>query len=104
LRHLREAGSQTLKWGWIMPYTQTIATFFKVLGPAGSSPEWQNVSVLLGLFVQDTPAVNPIYPNVGLTTGGPQFTGQNNIGVLFTHLFLLFSGRGACARKWAATH
>lgn len=73
--------------GPIMPYTQTIATFFKVLGPAGSAPEWQNVGIMQGLFV---PGNTPPYPNVGLTTGGPQFTGQNNIGVLFTHLFQCF--------------
>jgi hypothetical protein len=73
-----------------MTYVQTLATFFKVVGSKGSAPEWQNVGIMQGLFVQNTPAAHPMYPNVGLTTGGPQFTGQNNIGILFTHLFHCF--------------
>lgn len=73
-----------------MTYTQTLATFFQVVSPAGSTPVSQNVGVMQGLFVQNTPAANPIYPNVGLTTGGPQFTGQPAIHVLFTHLFHCF--------------
>jgi hypothetical protein len=75
----------------MMSYTQTISTFFKVVGPAGAAPEWHQVGIMQGLFVPDTPpAPNTIYPNVGLTTGGPQFTGRVNIGVLFTHLFHVF--------------
>src|SRR5262249_10364269 len=41
------------------------------------------------LFVPDNPAP-PGPPNVGLTTGGPQFTGQGPIGNLFTGLFASF--------------
>jgi hypothetical protein len=68
----------------------TIASFFAVVGPAGSSPQHHNVPVMQSLFVQDTPPGNPIYPNIGLTTGGPQFTGQRHIGVLFQQLFASF--------------
>jgi hypothetical protein len=43
-----------------------------------------------GLFVQNI-AGPPAYPNVGLTTGaGPQFTGQNAVGILFTAIFASF--------------
>jgi hypothetical protein len=72
-----------------MSYAQTIATFFKVVGPIGGGTEWQVVSIMQGLFVPDDPKRGGP-PNVGLTTGGPQFQGQANIGVLFTHLFHCF--------------
>jgi hypothetical protein len=68
----------------------TIASFFAVVGPQGSSPQHQNVTVMQSLFVQDSPPGNPIYPNIGLTTGGPQFKGQRAIGVLFQQLFTSF--------------
>jgi hypothetical protein len=72
--------------------TQTLATFFQVVSPAGSTPVSQSVSTMQSLFVLDRPAPPPnaIYPNVGLTTGGPQFTGQVAVGVLFAHLFHCF--------------
>ena len=73
-----------------MTYAATLATFFQVVTPAASTPVSQNVGAMQGLFVQNTPVANPIYPNVGLTTGGPQFTGQAAIHVLFTHLFHVF--------------
>lgn len=68
----------------------TIANFFAVVGPPGSSPQHHNVPFMQSLFVQDTPPGNPIFPNIGLTTGGPQFTGQKAIGILFQHLFTSF--------------
>jgi hypothetical protein len=68
----------------------TIAAFFGVVGPRGSSPQHQNVTFMQSLFVQDTPPGNPIYPNIGLTTGGPQFTGQRAVGILFQQLFTSF--------------
>jgi hypothetical protein len=67
-----------------------IAAFFGVVGPPGSSPQHQNVAFMQSLFVPDTPPGNPLYPNIGLTTGGPQFTGQHAIGVLFQQLFTSF--------------
>jgi hypothetical protein len=68
----------------------TIAAFFGVVGPPGSSPQHQNIAVMQSLFVQDNPPGNPIYPNIGLTTGGPQFTGQQAIHTLFHQLFTSF--------------
>ena len=68
----------------------TIAAFFGVVGPPGSSPQHQNIAVMQSLFVQDNPQANPIFPNIGLTTGGPQFTGQQAIHTLFQQLFTSF--------------
>ena len=49
----------------------------------------RNVATVQGFFVGNI-AGPPNYPNVGLTTGGPQFTFQNGIGILFTALFDAF--------------
>jgi hypothetical protein len=68
----------------------TIAAFFGVVGPPGSSPQRQNITFLQSLFVPDNPPGNPRYPNIGLTTGGPQYTGQQAIHILFTQLFTSF--------------
>src|SRR5215475_12900349 len=68
----------------------TIAAFFGVVGPPNSAPQHHDVAFMQGLFVQDSPPGNPIYPNIGLTTGGPQFTGQRAIGILFQQLFTSF--------------
>jgi hypothetical protein len=68
----------------------TIAAFFGVVSPAGSSPQHQNIAFMQSLFVQDHPTGNPRYPNIGLTTGGPQFTGQQAIHILFHQLFTSF--------------
>jgi hypothetical protein len=76
-----------------MPYTATIANFFQVVAPKGTTPVWQNVGFMQSQFVQDTTVSGTLtYPNVGLTTGGPQFTGQKPIGTLFTELFNCFPG------------
>jgi hypothetical protein len=48
-----------------------------------------NVAPVQALFVPDI-AGPPAYPNVGLTTSGPQFTYQAGINVLFTALFTSF--------------
>jgi hypothetical protein len=68
----------------------TIAAFLGVVGPAGSSPQHHDIPFMQSLFVQDTPQGNPMFPNIGLTTGGPQFTGQRAIGILFQELFTSF--------------
>src|SRR5688572_4013952 len=71
----------------------TVAAFFGVVGPSGSSPQHHDVAFMQSLFVPDTPAGSPPkFPNIGLTTGGPQFTGQKVIGMLFQHLFQTFPG------------
>jgi hypothetical protein len=69
-----------------MSYADTIATFFKVLAAPGSTPEAHQLNSMMALFVQDGGG----FPNVGLTTGGPQFTGRNAIQTLFGHLFTVF--------------
>ena len=47
-----------------------------------------NVAGIQNLFVLDSKG-SP-YPNVGLTTGGPQFQFQKGIAILFTALFASF--------------
>ena len=65
-----------------MSYT-AIITNFQQLVSAGAN----NVAAIQALFVGDA-APGPA--NVGLTTGGPQFTNQQNIGYLFTALHRSF--------------
>lgn len=61
-----------------MSYTAIIDNFRQLVS-AGAN----NVAAIQALFVGDA-APGP--PNVGLTTGGPQFTNQKNIGYLFAAL------------------
>ncbi len=67
-----------------MPYTDTIDTFRQLVS-AGVN----NVTKIKALFVPDDPGQGGP-PNVGLTTGGPQFNTQDMIGSLFTALFTSF--------------
>ena len=68
-----------------MPSNQgTMDTFFQIV-----SDGTQNVTGIQNLFVSDTSSP-PLYPNVGLTTGGPQFTLQHGVGILFTALYASF--------------
>jgi hypothetical protein len=65
-----------------MAHRDTVNTFL-------TSVNAYNVAQIQGLFVQNSVGP-PSYPNVGLTTSGPQFTFQNGVGRLFTALFASF--------------
>lgn len=67
-----------------MSYLDVIENFRQLVS-AGIN----NVVNIQGLFVPDDPTQGGP-PNVGLTTGGPQFTGQAGIYSLFTGLYQSF--------------
>jgi hypothetical protein len=67
-----------------MSYLDTIENFRQLVS-AGVN----NVANIQALFVPDDPTLGGP-PNVGLTTGGPQFTAQGGIYSLFTGLYQSF--------------
>jgi hypothetical protein len=71
-----------------MAITDTVNSFFGLVGTEGS----QDIPSIKNLFVPDKNPPGP--PNIGLTTGGPQFLGQDGIDDLFTTLSNTFSQYG----------
>jgi len=69
-----------------MAIADTINSFFGLVQTGGS----QDIPSIQALFVSDSAGPPPV-PNIGLTTGGPQFKYQSGIADLFNTLDKTFS-------------
>jgi hypothetical protein len=74
------------------PNNAALTNFITVFSApiTGANPIGTKVAGLQSLFAADSGGTPPTAPGVGIASHGPNFTGQVEIGVLFTRLFTSF--------------